>query len=160
MKKKLVWLALLSLGLSAPCWAVDRVEVVKSERRMYLFDGDKVVREYHIALGKAPKGHKRQEGDNRTPEGHYTLDFVMNNSAYYRSMHITYPNAQDAQSAQLRGVSPGGDIKIHGLPNGIQELPAQMKNVDWTNGCIAITNREMDEFLRMVKRGTPISIRA
>ncbi|WP_338167223.1 L,D-transpeptidase family protein [Vibrio sp. 10N] len=138
---------------------VDRVEVKKSLRRMYLMDGDVVVREYRIALGKSPRGHKIQEGDNRTPEGKYYLDFVMDDSAFYRSMHISYPNLRDRKRADSLGVSPGGNIKIHGLKNGDHRAPQFVQSFDWTNGCIAITNEEMDELVSLVKIGTPIYIR-
>ncbi|CAH0530095.1 L,D-transpeptidase family protein [Vibrio hippocampi] len=137
---------------------IDRVEVKKSVRRMYLIAGDEIVREYRIALGKNPRGHKVQEGDNRTPEGQYTLDFVMDDSAFYRSIHISYPNATDQQRAQDLGVSPGGNIKIHGLKNDNSKPPRFVQSFDWTNGCIAITNDQMDELLTLVNVGTPIHI--
>ncbi|MGR5177090.1 L,D-transpeptidase family protein [Vibrio parahaemolyticus] len=138
---------------------VDRVEVKKSKRRMYLMDGDVIVREYRIALGKNPRGHKIQEGDNRTPEGRYYLDFVMDDSAFYRSMHINYPNLRDKNRAQSLGVDPGGNIKIHGLKNDNTKPPQFVQSFDWTNGCIAITNEEMDELVSLVKIGTPIYIK-
>ncbi len=109
------WLLVLVMVIALPTNAqgfelekqavVDRVEVKKSVRRMYLMDGDVVVREYRIALGKSPRGHKIQEGDNRTPEGKYYLDFVMDDSAFYRSMHISYPNLRDKNRAESLGVS-------------------------------------------------------
>lgn len=163
------WLLVLVMVIALPTQAqgfvlekqavVDRVEVKKSVRRMYLMDGDVVVREYRIALGKSPRGHKIQEGDNRTPEGKYYLDFVMDDSAFYRSMHISYPNLRDKNRAESLGVSPGGNIKIHGLKNGDRRAPQFIQSFDWTNGCIAITNEEMDELVSLVKIGTPIYIR-
>ena len=139
--------------------SVDLVTVDKSKRRMYLIDDGEVVREFRIALGKHPRGHKTQEGDNRTPEGRYFLDFVINDSEFYRSIHISYPNPQDiAYAAKLR-VNPGGNIKIHGLRNGEKRPANFVQSFDWTNGCIAITNEEMDELLTLVKSGTPIDIR-
>lgn len=138
---------------------VDLVKVDKSKRRMYLIDNDQVVREFRIALGKHPKGHKTQEGDNRTPEGRYYLDFVINDSEFYRSIHISYPNPRDVAYAAKLSVDPGGDIKIHGLRNGEQRPAKFVQSFDWTNGCIAITNEEMDELLTLVKTGTPIEIR-
>ncbi len=137
---------------------VDLVKVDKSKRRMYLLQGNEIIREYRIALGKSPKGHKQQEGDQRTPEGHYLLDFIIEDSSFYRSIHISYPNTRDQQLAQLRGVNPGGDIKIHGLKNGDEREPGFVQSFDWTNGCIAITNQEMDEFLSLVQPGVPIHI--
>ncbi|NUW70106.1 L,D-transpeptidase family protein [Vibrio coralliilyticus] len=138
---------------------VDLVKVDKSKRRMYLIDNGQVVKEFRIALGKHPKGHKTQEGDHRTPEGLYYLDFVIDKSEFYRSIHISYPNPRDiAYAAKLR-VDPGGDIKIHGLRNGEKRPAKFVQSFDWTNGCIAITNEEMDELLTLVKTGTPIEIR-
>lgn len=138
---------------------IDRVKVDKSKRRMYLMHKDKIVKEYRIALGKRPQGRKIREGDGRTPEGHYQLGFVMDNSSYYRSMHINYPSQQDIDYSHKLGYSPGGNIKIHGLKNGADNSnPASIQSFDWTNGCIAITNQEMDEFLSLVQVGTPIDI--
>ncbi|GAD78137.1 hypothetical protein VAZ01S_130_00060 [Vibrio azureus NBRC 104587] len=138
--------------------AIDLVKIDKSKRRMYLLEQGEVIKEYRVALGANPKGHKQQEGDNRTPEGNYTLKYVINDSAYYRSVHISYPNAHDRADALRRGVSPGGEIKIHGLKNG-ETQPAQfIQSFDWTNGCIALSNEDMDEFIRLVKMGTPIFI--
>jgi murein L,D-transpeptidase YafK len=163
------WLLVLVMVIALPTQAqgfvlekqavVDRVDGKKSVRRMYLMDGDVVVREYRIALGKSPRGHKLQEGDNRTPEGKYYLDFVMDDSAFYRSMHISYPNLRDKNRAESLGVSPGGNIKIHGLKNGDRRAAQFIQSFDWTNGCIAITNEEMDELVSLVKIGTPIYIR-
>ncbi|NOI28678.1 L,D-transpeptidase family protein [Vibrio coralliilyticus] len=138
---------------------VDLVKVDKSKRRMYLIDNGQVVKEFRIALGKHPKGHKTQEGDHRTPEGRYYLDFVIDNSEFYRSIHISYPNPQDITYAAKLRVDPGGDIKIHGLRNGEKRPAKFVQSFDWTNGCIAITNEEMDELLTLVKTGTPIEIR-
>lgn len=138
---------------------VDRVKVDKSKRRMYLLHHNQIVREYRIALGKRPRGHKIREGDGRTPEGHYQLGFVMDNSSYYRSMHINYPSPQDVEFSHQLGYEPGSNIKIHGLKNGANNAnPARVQSFDWTDGCIAITNQEMDEFLSLVQVGTPIDI--
>lgn len=136
----------------------DLVQVDKSKRRMYLLDEGQVIREFRIALGKSPKGHKQQEGDQRTPEGRYYLDYVSEQSSFYRSMNISYPNQQDIRRAERMGVNPGGAIKIHGLKGGYQGRPEYIQSFDWTNGCIALTNHEMDEFLSLVDSGTPIDI--
>lgn len=138
--------------------SVDLVWVVKSERKMYLVDGDEVIREYNISLGANPEGHKEQKGDERTPEGRYVLDYTKNDSSFYRSMHISYPNQSDRIDAWNRGVSPGGSIMVHGLKNGHERLADISHHFDWTDGCIAIKNHEMDEFLNLVRVGTPISI--
>lgn len=138
--------------------AIDLVSVDKSKRRMFLMEGGVVIKEYRIALGANPKGHKQQEGDNRTPEGKYTLDYIIHDSAFYRSVHISYPDAIDTLEAGRLGVDPGGDIKIHGLKNDETQEPNYIQSFDWTNGCIAITNAEMDEFIELVPMGTPITI--
>lgn len=137
---------------------VTLVKVDKSKRRMYLLKGDEVVQEFRIALGKEPQGHKRFEGDNRTPEGEYTLDYIMERSEFYRSVHINYPRSSDRQWAAENDVDPGGNIKIHGIKNGERRAPGFVQSFDWTDGCIALTNQNMDEFIQLVKMGTPIHI--
>lgn len=137
---------------------VNLVKVDKSENKMVLMNGDEIVKEYHIALGATPKGHKQQEGDEKTPEGTYILDYKKEDSAFYRSMHISYPNKQDIENAKERGVSPGGFIMIHGQRNGLGWLGSIIQNFNWTNGCIALTNNEIDEFMSLVNVGTPIQI--
>ncbi|WP_436410874.1 L,D-transpeptidase family protein [Vibrio kanaloae] len=138
--------------------AVTLVKVDKSKRRMYLLTGEEVIQEFRIALGKQPKGHKRFEGDNRTPEGQYQLDYVMEESDFYRSVHINYPQPSDMQWAEQNDVDPGGNIKIHGIKNGERRSPSFIQSFDWTDGCIALTNQDMDEFIQLVKMGTPIHI--
>lgn len=137
---------------------VDLVKVDKSENRMYLLDGENVLKEYHVAFGANPKGHKQKEGDERTPEGTYTLDYKKEDSAFYRTMHISYPNEADKESAKKRGESPGGFIMVHGQKNGLGWFAPILQNFNWTNGCIALTNAEMDEFMDLVNVGTPIQI--
>lgn len=137
---------------------VTLVSVDKSLRRMYLFNGDSLIREYRVALGKQPKGHKRFEGDNRTPEGQYQLDYVLEESDFYRSVHISYPAPSDLEWAAKYDIDPGGDIKIHGLKNGERRASRYIQSFDWTDGCIALTNQEMDEFIELVQMGTPIHI--
>ena len=137
---------------------IDKVFVDKSERRLQLLSGDKVIKSYHIALGGNPIGHKQQEGDQRTPMGSYTLDYKNEKSQYYRSIHVSYPNAVDKARAKKRGVSPGGAIMIHGQKNGFGALAILNQQRDWTAGCMAVTNDEMDEIMAAVKVGTPIEI--
>ena len=159
---------LLPLLLCCICYAendkapepplADKVLVDKSERKMWLIHNGKRYREYDISLGDNPKGHKQQEGDERTPEGKYVLDYRNPKSRYHLSIHINYPNDADKASARRRGVSPGGDIFIHGLPNGMGWGKAYFKGVDWTDGCIAVSNKEMEEIWKLVKNGTPIEI--
>ncbi len=132
---------------------VTRIIVFKEQRRMHLMHHNKALRSYDVDLGFSPAGHKSQEGDGRTPEGTYTIDRRNPNSKFYLSIGLDYPNAQDRAFAARQGVSPGGDIFIHGQPELLKKLPA-----DWTAGCIAVTNKEMREIYAMVKKGTPISI--
>jgi murein L,D-transpeptidase YafK len=137
---------------------VDLVKVEKSISKMYLLDGGKVVKEYHVAFGASPKGHKQQEGDEKTPEGSYSLDYKKENSSFYRAMHVSYPNEQDKENAKKLGVSPGGFIMVHGQRNWLGLFSPITQQFNWTNGCIALTNNEMDEFMDLVKVGTPIQI--
>ncbi len=137
---------------------VDKVYVDKSERVLKLLSGDRVIKTYHIALGDSPAGHKRQQGDERTPTGTYKLDYKNEKSSYYRSIHVSYPNASDKVQARKRGVSPGGDIMIHGQKNGFGHLAAVTQKRDWTDGCIAVTNDEMDEIMSVYQAGMPIEI--
>lgn len=138
---------------------VDRVVVVKSTRTLTLMAKDKVVRSYKVALGGEPVGAKQHEGDHKTPEGLYVLDRRNPKSRFYKSIHISYPNEQDRQKAAQLGVSPGGDVMVHGLPNGFGWLGATHRVKDWTDGCIAVTDKEMDEIWELVRDGTPIEIR-
>lgn len=157
MKSKL--LLLLAAIVCTPSFAtVDLIKVDKSKRRMYLVKENEIIREFRVALGKQPKGHKAQEGDQRTPEGLYYLDFILEDSQYYRSVHITYPNDQDIENARRHNLNPGGNIKIHGLKNGETKSANYIQSFDWTDGCIALSNQEMDEFLQLVDVGTPIEI--
>lgn len=153
------WLYILGVSLCFPAFAeVDLVKVDKSKRRMYLIDNNQVVKEFRIALGKRPKGHKIHEGDQRTPEGRYYLDFIIEDSEFHRSIHISYPNAKDIAYASSLSLDPGGNIKIHGLKNGETRPAKYVQSFDWTDGCIAISNQEMDELLKLVTPGTPIEI--
>ncbi|MBD3658461.1 MULTISPECIES: L,D-transpeptidase family protein [Marinobacter] len=137
---------------------ISEVLVRKGERRLYLLDGEDVVRSYRISLGENPKGHKLYEGDERTPEGEYLLDWRNSNSDFYKSIHISYPNKRDAELARAWGLDPGGSIMIHGLPNEAGDMAFAYAGLDWTNGCIAVTNEEMDEIWQLVADGTPIRI--
>lgn len=131
----------------------EKVLVDKSDRQLYLIRDGHVWKSYPIGLGFAPQGDKRREGDGRTPEGDYVLDWRNPKSKFYLSIHISYPDAADRARAKARGVSPGGAIYIHGRHN-----PAA-RNRDWTWGCIAVTDQAMDEIWAAVPNGTPITIR-
>ena len=138
--------------------AVDLVRVYKSDRTLQLISKGKVAHEFPVALGGNPVGHKKQEGDGRTPEGRYVLDYKKVDSAFYRAVHISYPNAEDIDAARRAGVSPGGQIMIHGQKNGFGWLSGISQRFDWTNGCVALTNAQMDVVWRTVKVGTPIEL--
>jgi len=137
----------------------DAVVVLKSQRTPNLLAHGKVIRTYKVALGGAPVGAKEQQGDHKTPEGHYVLDRRNANSRFYKSIHISYPNEHDRRRAQEKGHSPGGDIMVHGLPNGMGALGAAHRATDWTDGCIAVTDAEIDEIWKLVSDGTPIEIK-
>jgi murein L,D-transpeptidase YafK len=146
-------------GLAQP-QDVARLVVRKAERRLYLLDDrDNVMRSYGIMLGPNPVGHKMETGDGRTPEGRYIIDARNENSAYQRSLRISYPNAADKSRAKKAGVSPGGDIFIHGKPNGKSWMWWKYKEgKDWTEGCIAVSNDDMQEIWTLVGEGTEITI--
>lgn len=145
-----------AITLASAEQAIDSVFVDKSERRLELRRNGMVVRSYQIALGGNPLGAKRQEGDQRTPEGDYRIDWRNPQSAYHLSLHIDYPNAADLAASAERGVPAGGAIFIHGLPNYWPAATAP--KVDWTAGCIALDNAEIEEIWRLVPDGTPITI--
>lgn len=138
---------------------VDRVVIEKAKRTLMLLHNGEPVRTYRVALGSAPKGHKRFEGDQRTPEGVYQVDFRNANSGFYRALRISYPNETDRVRALEAGLDPGGQIMIHGLKNGQGWLGARHLADDWTDGCIAVTNAEIDEIWSLVDLGTPVEIR-
>jgi murein L,D-transpeptidase YafK len=138
---------------------VDRVLVEKAARRLTLLSEGKAVRVYDVALGEEPVGPKEREGDGRTPEGLYVIDGRNPQSRYHRSLRISYPGPEDAARAAKLGVSPGGDIMIHGLQNGLGWIGALHRTHDWTRGCIAVTNDEIEEIWDLVPDGTPIEIR-
>jgi murein L,D-transpeptidase YafK len=137
----------------------DLVIVEKSESRLYLMKNGQAFASFRVAFGGNPEGHKLQQGDRRTPEGKYLLDYKNANSLYYKSIHISYPNEQDRQEARRQGVDPGGDIMIHGQKNGYEGLSFLAQWFNWTNGCIALTNKDMDSVWEAVPPGTPIEIR-
>lgn len=132
--------------------------MLKSERALLLFDGEVVLVSYEVALGSSPVGAKERAGDGRTPEGAYLLDWRSEESDFHRAIHVSYPNARDRARARALGVSPGGGILIHGLPNGLEEIGADHRSGDWTDGCIALTNEEMDQIWELIPDGTPIEI--
>ena len=137
----------------------DLVEVSKAHRTLTLVRSGMPIARFPVAFGAAADaGPKRQEGDGRTPEGQYRIDWRNARSSYHLSLHISYPDATDIAGARRRGVQPGGNVMIHGLPNGCSWFGSVHRLVDWTDGCIAVTNAEMDEIWRRVPVGTPIRI--
>src|SRR6185503_16687261 len=123
----------------------DRILVDKSQRRLTLYRNGGILREYSVALGASPLRDKEREGDGRTPDGFYSINFKNAQSAFHLSLRISYPDAGHEDAARRRGLSPGGDIMIHGLPNGLALLAPLHRMMDWTDGCIAVTNGEIEE---------------
>ncbi len=139
----------------------DRIIVKKSQRRLYLMHDGKPFRTYKISLGTNPVGPKRYRGDNRTPEGRYTIDWRKPNSRFYRALHISYPSWKDRVEAEKKGLNPGGAIMIHGEPpvrGGQYDLHDLVRKQDWTQGCIAVSNMAIDEIWGYTMNGTPIEI--
>ena len=137
----------------------DRLVVLKTERRLELYDGPQLLRSYSVSLGREPVGPKQQQGDKRTPEGAYHIDYRKPDSSYHRALHISYPRPDQVAAAQTTGASPGDLIMIHGLPNGAGFIGRLHLIADWTVGCIAVTNAEIEEIWRVVPDGTPIEIK-
>lgn len=137
---------------------VDSLVVYKSKREMAAYYKGHRAKTYIISLGTTPEGRKRMQGDNKTPEGVYYINAKNPNSSYHRNLGISYPNAADRKYAQANKLSTGGDVKIHGLPNKPQYKPEAYLYSDWTWGCIAVSNEEVEELYRFVKVGTPVVI--
>lgn len=153
-------LPLLNGGLQASGFPVaDSVLVDKSDRKLYLLQGDEPIRTFDIALGIRPIGDKQHEGDFRTPEGNYRLDLRNPDSEYFLSIRVSYPNRQDIREARARGFDPGGAIMIHGQPNEPTRSETYYRTQDWTNGCIAVSNSDMIDIWLMTGDNTPIEIR-
>ncbi len=144
-------------GDSAP--AVDKLIVYKHERKLVLLSEGKELKSYRVALGGQPVGPKQRQGDHRTPEGLYILDSRNPKSQFYKAFHISYPSAKDIAAARKQGVSPGGNIMLHGLPKEYAWVGKAQSLHDWTDGCIAVTDEEMDELWKLVRVGTPIDIK-
>ena len=167
MKKRLMILFIVSLAyfscttsaiILPPGKRIDSIRVEKSRRLMLLSHNGERVKTYRISLGRDPMGNKKQEGDNRTPEGTYYIEEKIPEGKYYRYLRISYPDQKDRERAISLGVDPGCDIMIHGLPEGYRWLGKLHLLRDWTYGCIAVTNREMDELYTVIDIGTPVEI--
>jgi murein L,D-transpeptidase YafK len=137
----------------------DSVLILKKDHVLELLAGGKVIRTYKVALGQGGLAPKVRQGDARTPEGRYIISAHFAASEYHRALLISYPNAEDRKRAARLGVPPGGDIMIHGLPNGKGYIGAAHRLYDWTLGCIAVTDSEIEEIWKLVKVGTPVEIR-
>jgi tetratricopeptide (TPR) repeat protein len=139
--------------------SVDRILIEKNARRLMLISQGEVLKSYNIALGGNPIGPKDRQGDNKTPEGIYVIDGRNEESRFHLSLHISYPNEKDKNRAKELGVSPGGDIMIHGIKNGFSWVGDAHSAVDWTKGCIAVTDEEIEEISKLAPNGTIVEIR-
>ncbi|RZU38557.1 L,D-transpeptidase-like protein [Fluviicoccus keumensis] len=159
MRGGIVLILALAMSLAHALPKADHVLVSKTRKTLSLLHGETVLATFPVAFGANPQGHKQQEGDERTPEGSYRLDFKKADSGYYRAIHISYPNAADLAQARARGVSPGGFVMIHGQRNGFGWASFITQRLNWTNGCIALRNEDMAVVWEAVEPGTPIEIR-
>ncbi len=135
----------------------DKVLIIKNERRLVLLSKGEMLKSYPVSLGRTP-GTKVRRGDGKTPEGRYLIDRRNPASRFYKALHISYPNPSDIRDAKAAGVPPGGQIMIHGLPKDFEDLGSSHACLNWTRGCIAVSNAEMDEIWRLVPDGTPVEI--
>ena len=138
---------------------IDYIIVKKSDRQLLAYAKHKLIKTYKISLGDSPVGHKESEGDEKTPEGVYVINAKNPNSGYHKNLGVSYPNKKDIAKAKLLGKDPGGDIKIHGIRNHLGFIGNFQRFFDWTNGCMALTNNEVDELFYTVNIGTKIEIR-
>jgi murein L,D-transpeptidase YafK len=160
-----IWCAILGLAFPLvpqqppPPQKADSILILKKDHVLELLQGGKVIRTYKVALGQGGLAPKEREGDGRTPEGHYIIDSRTAESHYHKALHVSYPNSEDRKRAAKLGVAPGGAIMIHGLPNGKGYIGAAHRLYDWTLGCIAVTDEEIDEIWDLAPIGTPVEIR-
>jgi len=161
----LLLLAVLSLqsghDANAPTSTLkpDHILVIKSTRTLSLLNGTQILKSYKVALGSQPIGAKDRQGDHKTPEGTYFVDSKLDHSQFHRALHLSYPSPADRERAKKLGLSPGSDVEIHGLPEKYAWLGSQHRLTDWTDGCIALTNTEIDEIFPQISVGTPVEIR-
>jgi murein L,D-transpeptidase YafK len=155
-----VALAWMSAGVAGQvATKVDRIVIEKQKRTLTLMSGANIVKTYKVALGAQPVGAKDRQGDHKTPEGIYSVDAKNPNSQFHKALHISYPSQADRANAKKLGMSPGGDVEIHGLGAKWGWVGARHLLTDWTDGCIAVTNEEIDEIYPQIKVGTPVEIR-
>jgi|SRR5580692_889824 murein L,D-transpeptidase YafK len=137
----------------------DHILVIKSTRTLSLLNGTQILKSYKVALGSQPIGAKDRQGDHKTPQGTYFVDSKLDHSQFHHALHLSYPSPADRERAKKLGLSPGGDVEIHGLPEKYAWLGSQHRLTDWTDGCIALTNAEIDEIFLQISVGTPVEIR-
>jgi murein L,D-transpeptidase YafK len=137
----------------------DRIVIVKSARTMTLYNGREILRTYHVALSRDPVGPKERAGDHKVPEGDYVVDMKNAHSRFHLALHLSYPNASDRKRARKLGVDPGGNVEIHGLESPYAWMGSLQRQVNWTDGCIAVTNSEVEELWRLVSVGTRVEIK-
>ena len=168
LRRLVVFLALTTIsatGLKSttykpkPATLANRIVIVKSRHSMTLLHDDHVLKTYQVALGSVPVGAKQKQGDHKTPEGNYTISAKNPHSEFHLSLRISYPNSTDRQRAHKLSVSPGGDIMIHGLMPEFAHLGSLHRQTDWTDGCIAVTNPEIEEIWNLVPIGTKVEIK-
>jgi murein L,D-transpeptidase YafK len=149
----------IHVSVALPPEHADQIIVVKSQHTMTLLAHGKPIKVYRVALGTGDAGPKEHQGDHKTPEGKYIIDSRNSNSRFHLALHVSYPNAADKAHAKAQGLPPGGDIMIHGVEKKYEYLGAIQHNYDWTDGCIAVTNSEIEEIWALVPIGTPVEIR-
>jgi murein L,D-transpeptidase YafK len=154
-----LFLALVLFGISSAQSRVDRIVILKTNHKLLLMSGTTVVKTYPVALGRGGLGAKQVQGDHKTPEGTYRIDSRLQASRFHRALHISYPNDADRARAKSLGADPGGSIMIHGIRNGLGWLGPTHRWIDWTDGCIAVTDSEIEEIWRLVPDDTPVEIR-
>ncbi len=137
---------------------IDQIKIIKSERKLFTYSKGKLLKTYKISLGKNPIGQKLKEGDGKTPEGYYEVIAKNPKSAYHLSLKISYPNSKQIEEAKKVSINPGGDIMIHGIKNGLGFIGKYHSLVDWTQGCIAVSNREIEEIYNSTSVGTKVEI--
>lgn len=159
-------LLLVSLGLigcnrdsASAHEPADRIVIVKSAHTLSLMKEGQIVRTYRVALGRDPRGAKVRLGDHKTPEGEYLIDEKKSHSRFHLALHVSYPNETDRERSAKLGVNPGGDVEIHGIENGLGWIGSLHRSFDWTDGCIAVTDGEIEEIWNAVPIGTPVEIR-
>jgi len=167
-RRRFAWAFLLVATILAPAFerpavavdfpVADKVLVEKGKRKLHPLRDGEPFRTFDIALGMTPEGHKEEEGDSKTPEGVYRLDARNPDSDFFLSIHVSYPNSSDVRRARSRGVSPGGQIMIHGQPDEPRKSATYYANYDWTDGCIAVSNAAMVDIWQLTRLYTPISI--